>query len=104
MLMNLLKNTNGNIETIGNTILYQQNVSVNKLGQFIVSDIDNTLKRFTIADGTFGYDARYNLYVYHHEQDEVYVKQGYTPQIIHVGDNPIWDKIIFQDGNYELLY
>lgn len=97
-----VKNTNGNIETVGNVILYQENVSVNKLGQFIVSDTDNTLKRFTIADGTFDYDARYNLYVYHHEQDEVYVKQGYTPQIIHVGDNPIWDKIIFQDGNYEL--
>lgn len=97
-----VKNTNGNIETVGNVILYQENVSVNKLGQFIVSDSDNTLKRFTIADGTFDYDARYNLYVYHHEQDEVYVKQGYTPQIIHVGDNPIWDKIIFQDGNYEL--
>lgn len=97
-----VKNTNGNIETVGNTILYQKNVSVNKLGQFIVSDTDKTLKRFTIADGTFDYDARYNLYVYHHEQDEVYVKQGYTPQIIHVGDNPIWDKIIFQDGNYEL--
>lgn len=97
-----VKNTNGNIETVGNTILYQKNVSVNKLGQFIVSDTDKTLKRFTIADGIFDYDARYNLYVYHHEQDEVYVKQGYTPQIIHVGDNPIWDKIIFQDGNYEL--
>lgn len=97
-----VENTNGNIKTVGNVILYQQNVSVNKLGQFIISDTDNTLKRFTIADGTFDYDARYNLYVYHHEQDEVYVKQGYTPQIIHVGDNPIWDKIIFQDGNYEL--
>lgn len=97
-----VRNTNGNIETVGNVILYQQNVSVNKLGQFINSDTDNTLKRFTIADGTFDYDTRYNLYVYHHEQNEVYVKQGYTPQIIHVGDNPIWDKIIFQDGNYEL--
>lgn len=95
-------NTNGNIETVGNVVLYQQNISVNSLGQFIVSDTDKTLKRFTIADGLFNADAKYKLYVYHREQDEVHIFDGYTPQIIHVGDNPIWDKVIFQDGNYEL--
>ena len=95
-------NTNGNIETVGNVVLYQQNISVNSLGQFIVSDTDKTLKRFTIADGLFDADAKYKLYVYHREQDEVHIFDGYTPQIIHVGDNPIWDKVIFQDGNYEL--
>lgn len=103
------------VETIGNKLLYVENISVNTKGQFIVSDTDDTPKRFYLdkeysEDGietgdsnvTLDDDSRYNLYVYHHETHDVFIKEGYTPQIIHVGDNPIWGKVCYQDGTLEI--
>lgn len=95
-------NTSGTIETTGNVLLHAENISVNSIGQFITSDTDSTLKRYYIDDGILTDDNKYNLYVYHHETSEVFVKNGYTPQILHVGDNPIWGKICWQDGTLEV--
>lgn len=105
------------IETVGNTLLHVDNISVDNIGRFIVSDNDTTLKRFYLdreytANGEeipntkrnepLNDDSKYNLYVYHHETGEVFIKNGYTPQIIHVGDNPIWKKVCYQDGTLEI--
>ena len=105
------------VETVGNTLLHVDNISVDNIGRFIVSDTDTTLKRFYLdreytADGEevlnskreepLADDAKYNLYIYHHETGEVFIKNGYTPQIIHVGDNPIWEKVCYQDGTLEI--
>lgn len=103
------------IDTIGNPILYVENICVNKLGQFIESDSSQVLKRFYldksyskegVEEGDSGIilndDSRYNLYIYHWETHEVFIKNGYTPQILHVGDNPIYEKICYQDGGLEV--
>lgn len=103
------------VETIGNVILYVSNVAVDRWGRFIISDADRTLKRFDLAkrynvDGIevgvqnkqFDEDTKYNLYVYHREQNKVFTKHGYTPIKIYVGDNPLWKKVCYQDGTIEL--
>lgn len=105
------------IETIGNVIFHIDNISVDSNGKFITSDTDETPKRFylnktydengeLISDnnqyGSLEDDSKYNLYVYHHESGEVIIKNGYTPQKIYVGDNPIWGKICYRDSDLEI--
>ena len=101
------------IETIGNKVLYVENILVNTKGKFINSN--NEYVRFYLdneytEDGniigtnsiTLNDDSKFNLYIYHHESNEVFIKNSYTPKIIHVGDNPIWNKVCYQDGSVEL--
>lgn len=95
-------NDSGIINTTGNVILHKENISVNKYGEFIVSDNDSTLQPIPIPEDSFSNDSRYNLYVYHKEQNEVYLKEGYTPILNSVEDNPIWGKICYQDSDLEL--
>lgn len=105
------------VQTVGNVIFHIDNISVNTIGQFINSDTDTTLKRFYLSKsynengelisntnqyGELGEDSKYNLYIYHHETGEVIIKNGYTPQKIHVLDNPIWGKICYQDSALEI--
>uniref|UniRef100_A0AAU8B7S6 Uncharacterized protein n=1 Tax=Dulem virus 42 TaxID=3145760 RepID=A0AAU8B7S6_9CAUD len=93
-------NSSGTVETIGNVLFHTENVSVNSQGYFIESDTDQTLKSFDISG--LDPDSQYNLYIYHKEEDHVYLKEGYTPVLTYIGDNPIWGKICWQDSDLEI--
>lgn len=116
----LVKNTvqlneEQSLDIIGNKLLYVQNVTVNQDGYFINSDTDTEKRRFYLSksydeegnelgDNVYSLqeDSKYNIYVNHHEEKKIYVKNSYTPQLLYVGDNPIWNKICFQDGTLEI--
>ena len=96
-------NTGAGFDTIGNTVFYEENICVNPDGKFINSDNDNTLRRIILdTNNILKEDKLYYLYIYHQETNTVLLKENYTPKIIHVGGNPIYNKICYQDGTLEI--
>ena len=105
----------GTIDVIGNKLLYVEDITVNPDGFFVDSTDNSTLKRFYLnksysekgellgeASLLLNDDSKYNLYINHHETKKVYVKNGYTPQFLYVGGNPIWEKVCYRDGTLEI--
>ena len=103
------------VDVIGNKLLYIEDITVNPDGFFVDSTDTSVFRRFylnksysnkgeLLGDSTLflNDDSKYNLYINHHERKEVFVKEGYTPQFLYVGDNPIWQKVCFRDGTLEI--
>lgn len=96
-------NTGSGFDTVGKTIFYKEDICVNPDGKFVNSDTDNTPRRLVLdIDNILGEDKLYYLYIYHQEMNSVLLKESYTPKIIHVGGNPIFNKICYQDGTLEI--
>ena len=107
-------NTNGTIETIGNTLLYVENVIVNVDGFFLDSTDTSKKKKFflnctydetgTLISGTewdysltekLSEDSKYNIYVLNHATDETYSSSSYTAKHLKVGTNYVQHNVLF---------
>lgn len=109
-----ITNTNGTVETVGNTLLYVENVVVNSDGFFLDSTDNTKYKRFflnctygtdgTITDGSdwnydlvdkLSEDSKYNIYVLNHSNDAVFSLSSYTAKHLKMGKNYVLNNVLF---------